>query len=81
MLLSRHPRVNRVTLMPTQLTRPQWEQLEAQMSRTPSETDSDGIPGEHMQLIALLNQFGFSPMSKQEALRLAEQLLEVGWAE
>jgi len=25
------------------------------MSRTPSETDPDGVPGEHMHLIALLN--------------------------
>ena len=67
--------------MPTKLTRSQWEQLDDQMSRTPSETDSDRVPGEHMRLIALLNQFGFSSISKQEALRLAEQLLEVGWVE
>ena len=67
--------------MPTQLTRSQWEQLDDQMSRTPSESNPDGVPGEHMRLIALLNKFGFSPMSKQEALRLAEQLLEAGWAE
>ena len=67
--------------MPTQLTRAQWEQLDDHMSRTPSETDPHGVPGEHMRLIALLNQFGFSPMSKQEALRLAEQLLEAGWTE
>jgi hypothetical protein len=67
--------------MSTQLTRSQWEQLDDQMSRTPSETDPDGVPGEHMQLIALLNKFGFNPISKQEALRLAEQLLEAGWAE
>ena len=67
--------------MPTQLTRSQWEQLDDQMSRTPSETDPDGVPGEHMHIIALLNQFGFSPISKQEALRLAEQLLEAGWTE
>ncbi len=67
--------------MPTKLTRSQWEQLDDQMSHTPSETDPAGVPGEDMQLIALLNQFGFSPMSKQEALRLAEQLLEAGWAE
>jgi hypothetical protein len=67
--------------MPTKLTRLQWEQLDDQMNRTPSETDPDGEPGEHMQLIALLNQFGFSSISKQEALRLAEQLLEAGWTE
>ena len=67
--------------MPTQLTRSQWEQLDDQMSRTPSETDPDGVSGEHMHLIALLNKFGFNLISKQEALRLAEQLLEAGWAE
>ncbi len=67
--------------MPTKLTRPQWEQLDDQMNRTPSETDRDGVPGEHMHLIALLNQFGFTPMSKQEALGLAEQLLKAGWTE
>jgi hypothetical protein len=67
--------------MPTKLIRTQWEQLKDQMSRTPSETDSEAVPGEHMQLITLLNHFGFMPMSKQEALRLAEQLLEAGWEE
>ena len=81
MLLSRTPSVNRANRMPTKLTRSQWEQLDEQMSRTPSETDPDGVPGEHMHLIALLNQFGFGPMSKQEALMLAQQLLEAGWAE
>jgi hypothetical protein len=34
-----------------------------------------------VHLIALLNKFGFSPMSKQAALKLAEQLLEAGWTE
>jgi len=67
--------------MPTKLTRSRWEQLDDQMSRTPSENDPDGVPGEHMHLIALLNKFGFSTISKQEALRLAEQLLGAGWAE
>ena len=81
MLLSSHPHVNRDKPIPTKLTRSQWQQLNEQMNRTPSETDPDGVPGEHMHLIALLNKFGFSPMSKQEALRLAEQLLEAGWAE
>jgi hypothetical protein len=60
------------------------------MNRTPSETNPDGVRGEHtlapsasagVHLIALLNSFGFGPMSKQEALRLAEQLLEAGWTE
>lgn len=44
------------------------------MSRT-----SIGAPGEHFKLIALLNRFGFSPISKQEAVELAEELLYTGW--
>lgn len=67
--------------MPAKLTRSQWEQLDEQLNRTPPETDTEEVPGEHMHLIVLLNKFGFSPMSKQEALRLAEKLLEGGWAE
>ena len=67
--------------MLAKLTRSQWEQFDNQISRTPSETDPDGVSGEHMHLIALLNKFGFSSISKQEALRLAEQLLETGWTE
>ena len=64
--------------MTTKLTRSQWEQLDEQMNRTPAETDPDGVPGEHIHFIALLNKFGFNPISKQEALRLAQQLLEAG---
>ena len=81
MLLSSYPSVNRDKPMPTKRTRLQWEQLDEQMSRTPSETGPDGVPGEHVPLIALLNQFGFNPISKKEALRIAEQLLEAGWIE
>jgi hypothetical protein len=61
------------------LTRSQWEELNDQMSRIPSESDSEGVPGEHMKLIALLNRFGFNPMSKREAMRMAEILLAEGW--
>jgi hypothetical protein len=81
MLLSSLLGVNRNKPMPAQLTRLQWEQLDEQIGRTPSETDPDEVPGEHLHLIALLNQFGFTPISKQEALKLAEQLLEAGRAE
>jgi hypothetical protein len=62
-----------------ELTRTQWEELNDQMDITPSEPDSEGVPGEHLKLIALLNRFGFNPMSKQEAMRLAERLLNNGW--
>lgn len=65
--------------MMNKLTRAQWEELEDQMSRTPPEPDGEGVPGEHLKLIALLNRFGFNPMSKQEAMRRAEKLLRDGW--
>ena len=61
------------------LTRAQWDELEQQMSITPMDADPDGVPGEHMKLISLLNGFGFNPVSKQEAMRLAEELLEAVW--
>ena len=61
------------------LTRAQWEELNDQMDITPSEPDSKGVMGEHLKLIALLNRFGFNPMSKQEAMRLARELLDTGW--
>jgi hypothetical protein len=63
------------------LTRAQWEELEDQMNSTPSESDSEGVPGEHLKLIALLNRFGFNPMSKHEAMRLARELLDKGWGD
>ena len=65
--------------MDRKLTRTEWEALDEQMSITPSEPDSEGVPGEHLKLIALLNRFGFNPMSKQEAMRLAERLLNDRW--
>ena len=61
------------------LSRAQWEELDEQMSCTPPEPDAEGVPGEHIKLIALLNRFGFNPMSKQEAMQLAERLLADGW--
>lgn len=63
------------------LTRSQWEKLEQQMGITPLDSDPDGVRGEHMKLIALLNRFGFNPMFKQEAQLLERKLLEAGWRE
>jgi len=33
------------------------------------------------KLIALLNRFGFHPLSKQEAMNLAAELLAMDWRE
>lgn len=63
------------------LSRTQWEELDQQMSITPPDADPEGVPGEHMKLIALLNRFGFNPTSRQEAVRLGRELLEAGWIE
>ncbi|HSO10747.1 MAG TPA: hypothetical protein VLT51_00120 [Anaerolineales bacterium] len=48
------------------LTRAQWEELDDQLNRMPAESDPEGVPGEHLMLIALLNRFGFNRMSKAE---------------
>jgi hypothetical protein len=62
------------------LTREQWYELDEPISRTPPEADAEGVPGEHIKLIALLlNKFGFNPISKHAALVLAEKLLNEGW--
>jgi hypothetical protein len=61
------------------LTRQQWYELDEQFSRTPVGPFSSEQPGEHMKLIALLNRFGYQPMAKQQALKLAIKLLDLGW--
>ena len=63
------------------LTRAQWEELDNQMSRTPQESGVESAPGAHINLIALLNRFGFNPMSKREAMQLARELLGADWSE
>ena len=61
------------------LTREQWYELDEQMSHTPPEAEAEGVPGEHIKLIALLNKFGLNLMSKHTALVLAEKLINEGW--
>ena len=63
------------------LTRDQRYALDEQYNKTPEHPDDEGVPGEHLRLMALLNRFGFHPMSKQEAMRMAGELLEMGWDE
>ena len=60
------------------LTREQYQELEAQVERFATEPEEEGLPGAHLNLISLLNRFGFNPMSKMEAMQLAKQLLENG---
>jgi len=63
------------------LSRALWEELDQQMSIMPAEADPVGLPGEHMKLIALLNRFGFNPVSRREAIQLGKELLQAGWRE
>jgi len=67
--------------MDKKLTRDQWYELDDQFSRTPEHPEVEGLPGEHLKLIALLNRFGFHPMSKQDAMKLAAELLAMDWRE
>ena len=51
------------------------------IQQNPERPDDEGVPGEHLRLIALLNRFGFHPMSKQEAMKMAAELLATDWRE
>ena len=67
--------------MPPKLSRAQWEQLDAQFSRLPEQNDGVAEPGEHLILIALLNALDYSPHSREEAIALAQRLLDKGYQE
>jgi hypothetical protein len=61
------------------LTRSQWHDLDIQFSRTPSLSDGFMASGEHYQLVSLLNSFGIRPNGREEAMKMAENLLVQGW--
>ncbi|MBL8055168.1 MAG: hypothetical protein JNK29_00655, partial [Anaerolineales bacterium] len=56
--------MNKSTSEP-RLTRQQYDELYTQFSRTPDPAEGFSETGEHWQLMALLNQWGFYPMSRQ----------------
>jgi hypothetical protein len=61
------------------LTRIQWFDLDTQFARTPALADGFMPSGEHYQLVSLLNSFGIRPSGREEAMKIAEQLLTQGW--
>ena len=63
------------------LNRDQWFQLDDQMRHTPTEPGAEDELGQHFILMALLSKFGYSPNSKWEAMKLADNLLNAGWEE
>ena len=59
------------------LKRWQWEQLDAQLAATPDPaTAPPGPGGQHWILTALLNEFGYHPVDRYDAYRLATKLCE-----
>jgi len=57
----------------------QYDELNIQYQNTPPLSDGFSASGEHYILFHLLNQFGFRPNSREEAMELAEELLAEGW--
>jgi hypothetical protein len=63
------------------LTRQQWERLNDQFQRTPDPDEGSSASGERYVLNYILNQLGYNPISRREAIRLAERLLSNGWTD
>jgi hypothetical protein len=65
----------------TKLSRAQWERLNDQFQRTPDPDEGSSAPGEHYMPNYILNQLGYHPTSRREAIKIAERLLSSGWIE
>ena len=61
------------------LTRQQYDELYTQFRRTPDPGEGFSEAGEHWQLMALLNKWGFPTLGRQQAVALAQALLDEGW--
>jgi hypothetical protein len=61
------------------LTEQQFFELQDQFDRTPGIYDGEIASGEHYILMALLRRFGYATHGREEALRLAEELLTNGY--
>ena len=64
---------------PPRLVKWQYDELNAQYGNTPPLHDGWSASGEHYLLFGLLKTFGFNPLSREEAMDLAEELLAEGW--
>jgi len=63
------------------LTREQWDRLNDQFQRTPDPDEGSSASGEHYMLNFILNKLGYHPMSRREAIKIAERLLSNGWSD
>ena len=57
----------------------QDDELNAQYQNTLSLSDGFSASDERYILFHLLNQFGFHPFSREQAMELTEELLAEGW--
>lgn len=57
----------------------QYDELDAQFTFTPPIEEGWSASGEHYVLVNLLNRFGFKPHSREEAMKLAIELLTEGY--
>jgi len=60
------------------LTREQWNLLDYQYGVTPPPGDAAVASGQHIVLTSVLNTLGFYPSGRDEAFRLAGELLAHG---
>ncbi len=61
------------------LPRADWDLLYQQFTQTPDPDEGFTDTGEHWKLIAILNRLGYNPYSRKEAVRLAQQLIDLGY--
>lgn len=57
------------------LTRPQYRKLHKLFDSIQLTSSDFSAGGQHYDLVALLNDFGFSPYNSYDAIHLAEELL------
>lgn len=57
----------------------QYYELNPLYHNTPPLSDGNSPSGEHYILFQLLNQFGFHPNTREQAMELAKELLVEGW--
>lgn len=60
------------------LTIAQWTELQNQYDNTPGVNDGTGS-GEHYKLTNLLNKLGYYPMTRQECMDMAGEILTNGY--
>jgi hypothetical protein len=61
------------------LSQADYFELQTQYEKTPDPADGFMASGEHYALVAILNRMGYTPRSREEAIKIAERLLSNGY--